>query len=152
MKREIERRFLVRGEAWREAPAVVLEQTYLHAEAACTVRVRREAEQAWLTIKGPTHGASRDEFEYAIPVEDATRLMRLAATGLVRKLRRRVTVHGDTWDVDEFLDDNAPLVLAEIELNHEDQHIVRPDWLGDEVTHDTRYSNARLAVHPYSRW
>ena len=152
MKREIERRFLVHGEDWRQAPPVLYRQAYLHAEASCTVRVRVAGDAAWLTIKGRTTGCARDEFEYPIPADDASRLFELATAGRLEKLRRVVEIDGSRWEVDEFLGDNAPLVLAEIELEHEDQSFPLPGWLGPEVTHDARYTNARLAMHPFSHW
>jgi Uncharacterized protein conserved in bacteria len=155
MKREIERRFLVRGEGWRDAEASFYSQAYLHAEPGCTVRVRlaKDAadERAWLTIKGKASasGMSRDEFEYAIPVADAEALAAMATAGRVEKWRRVVPVDGLHWEVDEFTGRHAGLVLAEIELESETQTFSRPDWLGEEVTHDARYSNASLAANPY---
>lgn len=162
MKREIERRFLVHGKPWQAAgdiQAAFFRQGYLHAAPDCTVRVRLEESgadrRAWLTIKGPTVGAGRDEFEYPIPIEDAEQLLAMVAragAGQVEKWRRVLNVRGSRWEVDEFIGENTGLVLAEIELEHEAQDFARPDWLGEEVTRDARYANARLAAHPYSRW
>ena len=167
MKREIERRFLVSGEGWRGVEASFYSQAYLHAEPGCTVRVRlskeaagepanqpaneRANERAWLTIKGKPSdsGMSRDEFEYGIPVADAERLVAMATAGRVEKWRRVVLVDGLRWEVDEFIGRHAGLVLAEIELESETQPFFRPDWLGEEVTRDPRYSNASLAANPY---
>ena len=156
MKREIERRFLVRTASWRaEASAGALcRQAYLHSEPACTVRVRlmddAQGGRAWLTVKGRTEGLARDEFEYPIPVEDATRLLALATAGRVEKRRHRLEAGGMCWEIDVFAGDNAGLVLAEIELEREDQDFARPDWLGEEVTGDARYTSACLAMRPYS--
>ncbi len=157
MSREIERRFLVTGDGWRGAPSTVLAQAYLHAEPGCTIRVRLAEgieTRAWLTVKGPASagGTTRDEFEYAIPPADARALFALATAGKVEKRRHVLECGRSRWEVDEFFGDNAGLVLAEIELEDPDQAFDRPDWLGPEVTHDPRYTNARLAACPFSAW
>ncbi|MGN6528172.1 MAG: CYTH domain-containing protein [Burkholderiaceae bacterium] len=149
---EIERKFLVTGDAWRAAPAVAYAQGYLNRDPARTVRVRVAGDAAWLTVKGPTHGATRAEFEYAIPPADALALLALCDGPPVRKLRRVVEHAGARWEVDEFLDANAGLVVAEIELPAEDAPFERPTWLGAEVTHDARYFNSALAARPYAQW
>lgn len=149
---EIERKFLVRGEAWRSAEGQYLCQAYLSRDPARTVRVRIQGEQAWLTIKGRSSGATRAEFEYPVPVADAQALLELADGPRIEKIRRRITFAGMLWEVDEFLGDNAPLVVAEIELPSEEHAFEKPDWLGEEVTHDSRYFNSALAALPYSRW
>ena len=149
---EIERKFLVTGEAWRAAPAVAYAQGYLNRDPARTVRVRIAGDAAWLTVKGPTRGATRAEFEYAIPPADAQALLALCVGPPVRKLRRIVEHAGARWEVDEFLDANAGLVVAEIELPAEDAPFEPPAWLGAEVTHDARYFNSALAARPYAHW
>ena len=149
---EIERKFLVVGDAWRQAPAVAYAQGYLNRDKQRTVRVRVVESQAWLTIKGANAGATRAEFEYPIPLDDARQLLALCDGPLVRKLRRVVVHAGATWEVDEFEGDNAGLVVAEIELASEDAAIVAPPWLGAEVTHDARYFNSNLATAPFSTW
>jgi len=149
---EIERKFLVVGDAWRAAPAVAYAQGYLNRDPRRTVRVRVVQQQAWLTIKGANTGATRAEFEYPIPVSDAEQLLALCDGPLVRKLRRKVEHAGRTWEIDEFQGDNAGLVVAEIELPAEDAPFERPAWLGAEVTHDPRYFNSSLASTPYSTW
>ncbi len=116
------------------------------------MRVRVVGEQAWLTIKGETVGATRLEFEYSIPRADADELLRLCAGPLVEKVRHRIELGGVTWEVDEFLGDNAGLVVAEVELQREDQQFPRPEWLGEEVTGDPRYFNSNLAIRPYREW
>jgi len=149
---EIERKFLVVGDAWRQAPATAYAQGYLNRDKQRTVRVRIVEDAAWLTVKGPSAGATRAEFEYAIPLADARALLALCDGPLVRK-RRRVVVHaGATWEIDEFEGDNAGLVVAEIELGSEDAAFEPPPWLGAEVTHDPRYFNSNLAAAPYSTW
>ena len=149
---EIERKFLVVGDAWRAAPAVAVAQGYLNRDKQRTVRVRVVRDAAWLTIKGASAGAVRAEFEYPIPVADAEQLLALCDGPLVRKLRRRVEHGGHAWEIDEFQGDNAGLVVAEIELPAEDAAFERPAWLGAEVTHDPRYFNSSLATAPYSTW
>ena len=149
---EIERKFLVVGDAWRAAPAIGYAQGYLNRDRHRTVRVRIVRGEAWLTIKGVSVGATRAEFEYAIPVSDAEQLLALCDGPVVRKTRRVVEHAGANWEIDEFQGDNAGLVVAEIELPAEDAEFERPDWLGAEVTHDARYFNSSLATSPYSTW
>lgn len=154
MGREIERKFLVTGDAWRAAAdaGTVMQQGYLSTEPDRTVRVRRAGEQAWLTIKGRAAGATRAEFEYAIPVADAAELLDLCEPVVIAKTRYRVAHAGRTWEVDVFAGENAPLVLAEVELESEDAVVERPGWVGAEVTDDHRYHNASLSREPYARW
>jgi len=156
MAKEIERKFLVSGDGWRPgARGIQYRQGYLSAgaDAVCTVRARVAGERAWLTIKGRAAGGARDEYEYPIPVADAAEMLeRLRAGGLVEKLRYRVPFAGHTWEVDEFIGENAPLVVAEVELDKIDAAVTLPPWVGLEVTYDPRYTNAALARHPYSRW
>lgn len=151
---EIERKFLVSGEAWRkEASARTrFSQGYLSRDPARTVRVRIAGDAAFLTIKGKTTGATRAEFEYAIPVADAQQLLLISDGPVVEKIRHLCVFEGMTWEVDEFLGANAGLVLAEIELDTEGQAFARPAWLGAEVTGDARYVNANLAVKPFTSW
>ncbi len=153
---EIERKFLVRSDAWRQAcgkdPGRHLCQAYLNRDPGRTVRVRIDGEQGFLTIKGRSVGATRSEFEYAIPRADAQALLALADGPLVEKRRHRLAMGALVWEIDEFLGANAGLVVAEIELAHEDQPFEHPDWLGDEVTQDPRYFNSALAARPYSSW
>lgn len=152
MATEIERKFLVTGSQWREAPGVRLCQGYLNRDKERTVRVRIAGARAYLTIKGISRGAARLEFEYEIPMADAEQLLMLCDGPVVRKIRYTLEYRGATWEVDEFLEENAGLVVAEIELQAEDQPFERPAWLGREVTHDPRYYNANLAAHPYREW
>ena len=149
---EIERKFLVTGAGWRQATGVRISQGYLNRDEHRTVRVRVAGEQAHLTIKGMTEGASRAEFEYEIPVEDGEQLLKLCEGPLIEKIRRTMVCDGATWEVDEFLGENAGLIVAEVELQSEDQAFARPEWLGKEVTDDARYFNSNLATHPFSRW
>lgn len=151
---EIERKFLVEGEAWRTlGQSTLLRQGYLSLDPARTVRVRIDGEQAFITIKGKSVGASRGEWEYPIPVLEAAELLDgLCQQPLVEKVRHRIASGPHTWEVDEFLGANAGLVVAEIELGSEDEAFEKPDWIGREVTGDARYFNSRLISHPYSQW
>lgn len=149
---EIERKFLVTGTAWRTPDGQRLVQGYLNRDKARTVRVRIAGQQAFLTIKGATTGATRAEFEYPIPPADAEALLGLCDGPLIDKVRHRVAFGGLLWEVDEFLGENAGLVVAEVELASEDHAVYLPPWVGEEVTHDPRYFNSSLAAHPFARW
>ena len=151
---EIERKFLLQGEGWRtQGQPVLLRQGYLSADPARVVRVRIQGNAAFLTIKGRSHGATRGEWEYPIPVNEAAELLdTLCQPPLVEKCRRRIAVGAHTWEVDEFLGVNAGLVVAEIELASENEAFDKPDWVGAEVTHDARYFNSNLIRNPYSSW
>lgn len=149
---EIERKFLVTGDAWRTAPAVFYSQGYLNRDKARTVRVRIADDEAFLTIKGQSVGASRAEFEYLIPLADARELLALCEQPLIEKYRRKILHAGFVWEVDEFIGDNLGLVVAEIELTSEGCAFDKPDWVGAEVTSDSRYFNSNLSRHPFSQW
>ena len=153
---EIERKYLQRGGEWRRAvagPGVLIRQGYLASGAGTTVRVQLKGENAYLTVKGPITGASRAEYEYPIPAEDARAMLDLlCVTPLVEKTRYIVRHAGLDFEIDEFHGENAGLVLVEVELEREDQKIDLPVWAGEEVTGDMRYYNSNLARNPYSRW
>jgi len=151
---EIERKFLLTNEGWRgQGHPTLMRQGYLVADPVRTVRVRIEGERAVITIKGKSTGASRGEWEYEIPVPDATELLDgLCEQPQVEKIRHRIEHAGHTWEVDEFLGLNAGLVVAEIELGAEDEAFEKPDWIGAEVTGDKRYFNSSLIRMPYSQW
>lgn len=155
MALEIERKFLVQNDDWRASVVseTPIEQGYLLTGGGLTVRVRIKGEQGFLTIKGPSKGASRSEFEYPIPAEDARALLSLdGATGIIAKTRYQVRAGTHTWDLDRFSGNNQGLVMAEVELSTEAESFDRPSWLGEEVTEDPRYFNAYLAENPYRRW
>jgi len=149
---EIERKFLVQGEGWRQGAGQRLVQGYLNRDKARTVRVRVAGDAAFLTVKGVSVGATRAEFEYPIPLADAQALLALCDGPLVDKTRYRVAWGGVVWEVDEFAAENAGLVVAEVELPSEDTAFAKPAWVGVEVTHDPRYFNSNLASHPFARW
>ena len=154
MPTECERKFLVTGDSWRDRVSEThhLKQGYLGGER-CSVRVRVQDEEANLNIKSLEIGVQRDEYEYAIPLQDARSLLETLWTGHPVEKRRHLVRHGDhLWEVDEFDGENAGLVVAEIELGAPDEPIQRPPWLGPEVTEEERYYNVYLSRHPYSDW
>lgn len=148
MGREIERKFLVVSDAWQAAAtsSLLLRQGYLSSNAKATVRVRsKDNGRAVLTLKGAAEGISRAEYEYEIPIEDARELLAMAQPHVIEKRRYLVPHGGLVWEVDVFLGRHSGLVIAEVELDSEDQAIALPDWIGAEVTHDDRYNNAGLS-------
>lgn len=148
---EIERKFLVNKALW-QAPdkGCYFQQGYL-SEKGCTLRVRIAEDKAYLTIKGKTEGISRAEFEYEIPLEDARQLMKLCLYPPIEKIRYKVEVGGKIWEVDEFLGAHQGLLMAEIELQSEDEAFEIPPWAGKEVTGDARYYNSSLSKQSSSR-
>jgi adenylate cyclase len=151
---EIERKFLLRGDGWKSlGEPVFFRQGYLSSHKERVVRVRIEGERAVMTIKGANKGATRGEWEYEIPVTDAVELLDgLCEQPLIEKYRRRIPFAGNVWEVDEFLGANAGLVVAEIELQSEDQQFDKPEWIAEEVTADLRYLNSNLIKQPFSTW
>jgi adenylate cyclase len=154
MGTEIERKFLVVGEAWRgQAEGVLYRQGYVPTRDLRTVRIRTAGDRAYLTLKGPVQGLTRSEFEYPIPQEDAEiMLATLCELPLIEKRRYRIQVGTHLWEVDEFLGENAGLILAEVELSSEAEAVGLPPWAGQEVSGDPRYYNSNLAQHPYASW
>ena len=153
MGREIERKFLVLGDEYRAlGRGVPYRQGYLCTDPRRVVRVRTMGEAAALTVKGLRSGAARPEFEYAIPLEDARQLLQLCLPPLIEKTRYTVEVAGLVWEVDEFHGGNAGLVVAECELQSENQVFSKPGWVGEDVTDDPRYANSNLVAEPYSTW
>ena len=153
MSTEIERKFLVDTTQWTPRDAgTVFRQGYLSSHRERTVRIRLEGDRAKLTIKGPTRGVTRTELEYDIPREDADRLLELCEQPLIEKTRYVEDHGGLRWEIDVFHGANAGLVVAEVELEREDQPVTKPAWVTDEVSEDPRYYNANLIHHPYSAW
>jgi CYTH domain-containing protein len=154
MGKEVERKFLVRGEGWKKgARGRAYLQGYLSLDPERTVRVRLAGDEGLLTVKGRTTGMTRSEFEYGIPSGDALFMLEnLCLQPLIEKTRYRVEHGGMTWEVDEFSGANSGLVIAEIELAREDQSIVLPAWAGTEVTGDPGYFNASLVLNPWNAW
>jgi adenylate cyclase len=155
MALEIERRFLVAGEGWRvhERWRRELRQGYLAAAAeGLTLRVRTGGQgQAWLTLKLPAGGLARHEYEYAIPEGDGEALLQHSAEQL-SKCRHGLDLPGGDWVLDCFHGENAPLCIAEVELERADQPLDLPPWCALEISGDGRFSNAALARHPFARW
>lgn len=153
---EIERKFLVVGDAYkRQAYASsYIKQGYICSERGRTVRVRLRGDCGYLTIKGPStdNGLSRYEFEKEITLEEARELFKLCEPGIVEKTRYLVRSGNHTFEVDEFHGDNEGLVMAEVELAAPEDPIVKPDFIGQEVTGDRRYYNSQLRQHPFTTW
>jgi CYTH domain-containing protein len=154
MGREIERKFLVQGDAWRAlAEGAMYRQGYLNSARERTVRVRTVGDRAFLTIKGIAVGATRAEYEYEIPCNDGNALLdSLAEKPVIEKKRYTIPFAGLMWEVDEFFGENKGLIVAEVELRSEDQQISKPDWVGAEVTGDPRYFNSNLVRRPFAAW
>ena len=150
---EIERKFLVKDDSWKTDADTgrVCRQGYLLSDQGMTVRVRVIGAQGFLTIKGPTIGITRKEFEYEIPAVDAEALLALCGN-LVEKVRYLVPHAGLVWELDVFAGGNEGLVMAEIELESEGRKFELPAWAGEEVSGDHRYYNACLAAHPFTGW
>ncbi len=152
---EIERKFLLKNDRWRDEsmPEILLRQGYLSTEKERTVRIRIANEKAFLTIKGIAKGSQRPEFEYGIPANEAQEMLtHLCVKPIIEKYRFKVTYSGLIWEIDEFIGDNAGLILAEVELVSPEQKISLPDWIGTEVTGDPKYYNSNLIKNPYKNW
>jgi len=151
---EIERKFLVVGDAWRSlGEGTPYRQGYLTTQPERTVRVRLAGDRGYLTIKGATEGIARREYEYAIPRQEAEELLdHLCDHPLIEKVRYRIPWGDRVWEVDEFFGENQGLVMAEVELTDAEQAVDLPEWVGTEVSHDPRYFNAYLMRHPYRTW
>lgn len=155
MALEIERKFLVAGDFKSLATSHSrIMQGYICSQRGRTVRVRLRDEKAYLTIKGPSFngGLSRYEFEKEITKDEGLSLMRLCEAGIIDKIRWLVPVGRHTFEVDEFFGENEGLIVAEVELEKEDEAFERPAFLGEEVTGDRKYYNSSLRLHPYKQW
>ncbi len=154
MNQEIERKFLVSGSGYKElAVPTRYKQGYITITEKGSVRVRIAGEKAFLTVKSKRTGISRAEYEYEIPVAEAQGLLTdIARQPIIEKQRYKVEYAGNIWEVDEFFGDNEGLVIAEIELESEDQRFEKPEWIGEEVSGERRYYNANLVGNPYCNW
>jgi len=154
MGKEIERKFLLANDQWRKkGEGTLFRQGYILSDPAKTVRVRICNHKGFLTIKGIGKGISRPEFEYEIPFDDADFLLdNFCEHPILEKIRYRIEHQEMIWEIDEFLGENAGLLLAEIELETENQIFSRPQWVGREVTGITRYYNSSLVKYPYKDW
>ncbi|NJK57024.1 MAG: CYTH domain-containing protein [Pleurocapsa sp. SU_5_0] len=162
MNTEIERKYLVKKAVWRshkkllesQFPDIGVKycQGYIPTSNSTTVRLRTVDKQAYLTIKSKAIGYTRAEFEYLIPVDDAQEMLNnLCLKPLIEKFRYKIKIDNLTWEVDEFLGENAGLIIAEVELENENQKINLPPWIDREVK-DKKYFNSYLVKHPYSKW
>ena len=155
MALEIEHKFLLRDERWRDQVerSLRMRQGYLVSDATRSVRVRVAGDQGYLNIKSGTLGIARREYEYRIPLDEAEELLdTLCEKPLLEKTRHFIHYGDHLWEVDEFGGDNAGLIVAEVELGAVDEAFARPDWIGEEVSHDLRYYNSQLVRHPYKDW
>jgi adenylate cyclase len=144
---EIERRFRVSSDAWRTSVAhsTRITQGYLAITEYSVIRVRVRDAKGYVTIKSRDGGIARQEFEYAIPLDDAGSLLKLCGQRILEKIRHEVTYAGYCWEIDEYLEPFENLIIAEVELQSEGEDPPRPPWIGDEITHDGSFSNAALA-------
>jgi len=152
--KEIERKFLVAGEAWRAlAQGTAYRQGYLSTVKERTVRVRTIDDKGFLTVKGINVGATRVEYEYEIPASDANEMLDdLCEQPIIEKHRYKIKDNGLIWEVDEFGGVNQGLIVAEVELDSEAQSFEKPSWIGEEIADDPRYFNSNLIAHPYTQW
>ncbi|ELS03584.1 hypothetical protein Xen7305DRAFT_00033080 [Xenococcus sp. PCC 7305] len=153
MAKEIERKYLVKNSDWKKlAQGTFYCQGYISTLGQQTVRVRIIGEQGYLTLKGKNVGSTRSEFEYPIPIAEAKEILEtLCDRPFIEKMRYKIPQGNLVWEVDEFLGDNAGLIIAEVELTDENQEINLPDWIDHQVT-AAKYYNSNLAKHPYSQW
>jgi len=155
MGKEIERKFLVNHNKWQDLTkpeGKQLRQGYISSDPNKTIRVRIADKQAWLTIKGISVGATRLEYEYEIPLEEAAELLDNFSENELEKTRHEITYAGKLWEIDVFSGDNDGLIVAEIELQAEDEQFDLPDWIAEEVTHEKKYYNSNLTKHPFKDW
>ena len=152
---EIERKFLVHKDKWNlvsKQKKDFYRQGYLFSDSNKTIRVRQTSHKGYITIKGASIGLIRPEFEYEIPREDAEELLNQFSVSELIKVRYKILFRNKIWEVDEFLGDNLGLIVAEIELEHENEQFEIPDWIANEVTDDNKYYNSCLAKTPYCNW
>ncbi|SDR89474.1 CYTH domain-containing protein [Christiangramia echinicola] len=153
---EIERKFLVNSNDFKveASKKTLFIQAYLNTHPERTIRIRISDDRGYMTIKGKSskNGLSRYEWEKEIPLDEAEELLKLCEPGKIEKYRYHVNVGDHMYEVDEFLGDNQGLVLAEVELQDEEEEFKRPDWLGKEVTGNLEYYNSKLITKPYKNW
>ncbi len=155
MPLEIERKFLVHQSKWQQVPkpaGELFRQGYLLTDPTKTIRVRQTPEKGFLTIKGISVGAARKEFEYEIPFTEAKELLDDFSVAELSKIRYTILLEGKVWEIDAFLGQNEGLIIAEIELESEDETVLLPDWIAREVTGEERYYNSNLTMQPFKTW
>ena len=154
---EIERKFIVNKELWEKVDKPAgnsLVQGYIHSDGNKTIRIRTANKKGFITIKGKSSadGLSRAEFEYEIPESDALELLNLFTDKAINKIRYKILFEGFIWEVDIFEGNNSGLIIAEIELQSEEQSFTKPDWIAQEVTGDIRFYNSYLINNPFINW
>jgi adenylate cyclase len=152
---EIEHKFLLANNDWRHlvSHSIAYKQGYLSSQVTSSIRIRTSNDRGWLNIKSATIGTQRHEYEYEIPLADANEILStLCKKPLIEKTRHFVKNNDNIWEIDEFYGDNQGLIVAEIELTATGQDFEKPHWIGKDVTHDRRYYNNNLSIHPYSMW
>jgi CYTH domain-containing protein len=154
MAKEIERKFLVNDNRYRQlAEPLFYRQGYLSTDWHHIVRVRIKPGSAFLAVKGTTNGVTRTEYEYEIPISEAEHILaEICQKPIIEKDRYNVIIGGLKWDIDEFHGANEGLVIAEVELEEENQQIKLPEWVGQEVSHEPKYYNSNLVQNPYCKW
>ena len=155
MGQEIERKYLVDHNKWQQIDKPIgqlYRQGYLLTDPNKTIRVRQTTEKGFLTIKGLSIGATRPEYEYEIPFDEAKELLDNFSISELSKIRYRITFDNKIWEVDEFLGNNIGLIVAEIELTSEDESFGIPAWIGKDVTGQEKYYNSNLTIEPYKNW
>ncbi len=153
MGKEIERKYLVKNDSWQSVEGIMYRQGYLNSDKNRIVRIRTIGDKGFLTIKGITVGVTRLEYEYEIPVSEANDMLtNLCEKPLIEKKRYRIELENLVFEVDEFLGKNSGLIVAEVELENENQEFKKPEWLGEEVTGDPKYFNSNLVKYPFSKW
>jgi adenylate cyclase len=155
MAHEIERKFLVRSDGWRDSAGqgACIRQAYLVLNGSVSIRIRiKDGDRATLTIKSLPAELRRREFEYEVPIEDGNALLALRVGAIIEKTRYQVPCGDLIWEIDVFQGDNEGLVVAEVELEHDEQAFDRPRWLGEEITGNERYYNASLAMRSFRCW
>lgn len=154
MALEIERKYLTKSLEWKHlGTRKFYRQGYLMISKDLTIRIRTIEKKSFVTIKGNRNGISRTEFEYQIPFKDATEMLnKMCEKPIIEKYRTSIKINDLVWEVDEFIGENNGLVVAEVELTDEDQVISLPNWIGQEVTSELRYTNSYLVKHPFKDW
>jgi adenylate cyclase len=155
MPTEIEHKYLVNQDLWSQVTpdkSVKIRQAYLLTDQEKTVRIRTNGETGFITIKGKATGASRPEFEYCIPLDDANQLITDFCLNPIEKTRYYINFEHKTWEVDVFEGSNSGLVVAEIELDNENENYLKPNWIVQNVTNDSKYANPNLSIRPYNTW
>ena len=151
---EIERKFLLANTDWKllSNEGTPIKQGYLNSNPERTTRVRVKGDKGFITIKGKNEGTKRLEFEYEIPINDAEELLALCEKPTIEKIRYEVHINNNIWEIDVFEGENQGLIIAEVELESENQEVMIPSWIGEEVSHENKYYNSELIKMPFTKW